>query len=191
MAEADNLTFAMSVHNFDELCSLVGPDGFGFPLGGEFGGPGTRARGKYYQTGGGWIEVIEEYDNPQPWWDIILTVQDVPEWHARLVSSGYHPGDIQETVIERVHFRVETPSGVKFRVRSIVPLEERPMDAPLIFTTRPNGPNVLHFIISWWARDRGDSRSQQFALYPPRTALAAGANGGRRQCVPRTPLCPW
>ncbi|MEE8519327.1 MAG: hypothetical protein V3S98_09405 [Dehalococcoidia bacterium] len=147
MAEATHLTCTMYVKNFEEQCRFIGPEGLGFPVVREFGSPGSL-RGKYHHTGAGFIEVVEDPSNPEPFWDFILSVENVEEWQQRLRSQGHSPGEIVEMPGGRTGFAAQGPSGVGLRVRSLGAGEE-----PLKYTTDPGKPNVIHFIISWWPGD--------------------------------------
>lgn len=147
MTEATHFTCTMYVKQFDEQCRFFGPEGFGFPIMREFGAPGGL-RGKYHQSGAGFFEVVEDPNNPEPFWDFILSVEDPEAWRKRLIDHGVVPGEMEDMPGDRRGFAVRAPSGVGLRVRSLGGNEE-----PLKYTTNPNGPNVIHFIISWWPDD--------------------------------------
>ena len=147
MAEATHFTCTMYVKNFDEQCRFFGEGGLGFPVVREFGSPGGL-RGKYHQTGAGFIEVVEDPSIPEPFWDFILSVEDVEEWRQRLGDQGHAPGEIVPMPGDRQGFAVQGPSGVGLRIRSLGSGE-----VPLQYAKDPKGPNVIHFILSWWPGD--------------------------------------
>jgi predicted enzyme related to lactoylglutathione lyase len=137
----------MYVKQFDEQCRFFGPEGFGFPIVREFGTP-SGLRGKYHQTGAGFVEIVEDPNNPNTFWDFILSVEDPEAWRQRLLDQGHAPGEMEDMPGERRGFAVQAPSGVGLRIRSLGSGEE-----PLKYAKDPNGPNVIHFIISWWPGD--------------------------------------
>ena len=142
--EATHLTCSIHVKNFEEQCRFFGPEGLGFEVTNEFGMPDGR-HGRFHQTGAGFVEVVEYPDEPEPSWDFILSVENVPAWRDRLEGRGYHPGEIEDMPAGRVGFRTVGPSGVRFRVRSLSAGDE-----PLGYAKSTTGPNVLHFIVTWW-----------------------------------------
>ena len=186
MPEATHLTCTIYVKNFDEQCRLF-EEGFGFPMVREFGRPGGGGmRGHYHQTGAGFIEVVEDPSNPEPWWDFVLSVDDVPAWQQRLQSKGYPAGPIFDQGGNRAGFESHTPSGTKLRIRNLGGTG----DEPVVSTKTPGGPNVLHYIISWWPEDwEADYRylseglglvtSRGRADVGRRIAFMRGAYGGR------------
>lgn len=185
MPEATHLTCTIYVKNFDEQCHLFGDGGFGFPLIREFGQPGGL-RGRYYQTGAGFIEVVEEPSNPQSWWDFILSVDEVAHWKQKLEALGYPAGPIVEQGGNRQGFESQAPSGVRLRIRNLAGAR----DAPLVYTRKQNEPNVLHYIVSWWPEDweadyeflskgLGLVTSRGRSQPGRRIAFMRAANGGR------------
>jgi len=148
MTEATHLTCTVWSKDFDAHCRLFGPEGFGFPIVREFGQPGGL-RGKYHQTGAGFIEVVEDPSSPAAWWDIVFSVDDLDGWRQRLIDKGYAVGDVGEQGGNRQGFTAETPGVVKMRIRNLAGAG----DAPLEYGKNADGPNVIHYIITWWPED--------------------------------------
>ncbi|MBM3940651.1 MAG: hypothetical protein FJ318_07140 [SAR202 cluster bacterium] len=143
--EAKHLMCTIYTKDFGAECSFFEP--MGFRTHAEFHTPsGEDAR--IVQAGAGLIEVIHHQGDPRPGlpWEVSLVVDDVEPWHKAV--RRYKPSEIVGMPWGVPGFTVKAPTGPEFWIYGPRPGLEAPLAAP----RDPNGPNVLHFQITWWAK---------------------------------------